>query len=149
MAGLSMVDTGGLAAKETATWKASREADRSTSSTTRLVVMAAAAAGISRATRVVGWLAGGVDVDTTQRGASRSVLGILSFVVVSAIVVSQKMRYEADRGSTSCGTGIKTKETTARARLNLGATKALFVFQGIPGLPAYYVPCISTYFGMP
>lgn len=42
MAGLIMVDTGGLAAKEKATWKASREADRSTSSTTRL-----AAAGIS------------------------------------------------------------------------------------------------------
>lgn len=42
MAGLSMVDTGGLAAKEKATWKASREADRSTSRTTRL-----AAAGIS------------------------------------------------------------------------------------------------------
>ena len=41
MAGLSMVDTGGLAAKEKATWKASREADRSTSRTTRL------AAGIS------------------------------------------------------------------------------------------------------
>lgn len=71
MAGLSMVETGGLAAKEKATWKASREADRSTSSTTRLVVMAAAAAaGISRATRVVGWLAGGVDVDTTQRSFS-------------------------------------------------------------------------------
>ena len=36
MAGLIMVETGGLAAKEKATWKASREADRSTSRTTRL-----------------------------------------------------------------------------------------------------------------
>ena len=43
-AGLSMVDTGGLAAKETATWKASREADRSSSTTTLL-------AGISRGKR--------------------------------------------------------------------------------------------------
>jgi hypothetical protein len=71
MAGLSMVDTGGLAAKEKATWKASREADRSTSSTTRLVVMAAAA-GISRATRVVASWYGRVDVDTTQELLVRS-----------------------------------------------------------------------------
>lgn len=42
MAGLIMVDTGGLAAKEKATWKASRDAVRSASRTTRL----AAAAGI-------------------------------------------------------------------------------------------------------
>ena len=41
MAGLSMVDTGGLAAKEKATWKASREADRSASRTTRLAAGAA------------------------------------------------------------------------------------------------------------
>lgn len=109
MAGLSMVDTGGLAAKEKATWKASREADRSTSSTTRLVVMAAAA-GISRATRVVGWLAGGVDVDTTQE------LLVRSFEFLGYRRVSQKMRtYVADRGPTSGGTGIKTTETTVRA----------------------------------
>lgn len=44
MAGLSMVDTGGLAANDKATWNASRDAERSASRTTRLVVAAAAAA---------------------------------------------------------------------------------------------------------
>ena len=68
MAGLSMVDTGGLAAKEKATWKASREADRSTSRTTRL------AAGISYRT-VRGCLLRG--------GARRSFSPLLAYIVGS------------------------------------------------------------------
>lgn len=65
MTGLSMVETGGLAANEKATWNASREAQRSTSNTTLLlagILLFAGDRSEARGLRSVRWAAKGTSI---------------------------------------------------------------------------------------